>query len=965
MFRSSIDPEDEGTLLEPADPEDEGTLLEPADPEDEGTLLEPADPEDEGTLLEPADPEDEGTLLEPADPDAWSFTIAAKKRRRRARRRTYRRGRRGAGALWGDYPSGQPGNVRTSVEDEHSGSLVIRLAPEYAYADYWTLGDLAAGEGLSGLTQILEDYDLKDSPRNVPLLQDESWVEPGEELPESGGSGQETAQWQEEEGPYGTLRYLEKQAADQGLAPLHSLAAYWRADVAKITEGKQQRKLLRRLNKLPEVNRAYRELAVSDPSHGTDPFQGAQGYRDRAPFGINARWVEQTAGGPSEVGKGVKVVDLEQGWIEGHQDLGATAPVLIHGDNRHVHDGDYQGNHGTAVLGEIVAASNGDGVVGIAPGVDWLGLASHYLKADVDNKEPASNGHVADAIYAAIRPSGLAGPYLSAGDVLLIEVQRSFLPAEVDDADFDAIRLASGLGIIVVEAAGNGGRDLNAYRRDNSYRRGKKKRAAGARIFNRRSGGFRESGAIMVGAALSTLPHNRKRASNFGSRIDCFAWGNRVVTCGYGDLGGTVDERKYTADFTNTSAAAPIVAGAALALQGMYKAATTKTASPADGHHLLPGQMRALLADPATGTRQGRGVGGRIGVMPDLRAIATTSLGIVPDVYLRNDINDTGAVPVTRRPARSPDILVSQKKIGDYDEGTGTENSLTVGYKAVANKDNYVFVRMRNRGRRNAERVVASVYWSEAATLVTPDRWHEIGCSSVTSVPQGDTLKVARSIRWPASDVPEPGSYSLVALVEDTEDPTPLPPGLLVAEGLSKRRFKRQRRPSGVELPPPDFDWYAYLAYLRKHNNIAWRSLIVVDNLQTKQGAQSRLEFRITGTPAGDRGRFFDLEVLQRLPKGVELCLDVPMTLAPALSVGGSWKSKVVTKSNGGKYLRFPLPPIPRVPFFGVPLAAGAEHLCHFVLSGAESMRRKGNSLAIRQLFRGQEVGRVTWQFHK
>ena len=47
---------------------------------------------------------------------------------------------------------------------------------------------------------------------------------------------------------------------------------------------------------------------------------------------------------------------------------------------------------------------------------------------------------------------------MDVGDVLLLEVQRSYLPTEVDDADFDAIRLAVAHGIVVVEAAGNGDR---------------------------------------------------------------------------------------------------------------------------------------------------------------------------------------------------------------------------------------------------------------------------------------------------------------------------------------------------------------------------------------------------------------------------------------------------------------------------------------------------------------------------
>ncbi len=920
------DPEDEEGFPELEDPEDEEGFPELEDPEDEEGFPELEDPEDEEGFPELEDPEDEEGFPELEDPASY----------RRARRRLKK-----VAALWGDFPSGRPGNVRRGIKNQHSGSLVIRLAPRYAYLPYDRLENLA-GDKLAGLAQVLTDYKLPSSPRVVRKLEEESWSEPVQEAETQSSGGEQSPKTKEQtscvEGPFRQLRDLEQKAAENGLAPLHSLAAYWRVDADHLPR-EETKELLWRLNRLPEVDRAYRELAASDPGYGTDSFLGSQGYLNPAPVGIDVRWAERTAGGPSLLGARIKLVDLEQGWITGHPDLKAKQlGDPLYGDNRHEDpDNDYQGNHGTAVLGEIAAASDGSGVVGIAPGAS-LSLASHY------DKTTQTNGHVADAIYAAAQS-------LDQGDVLLIEVQRSYLPAEVDDADFDAIRLASGSGIVVVEAAGNGGRNLDAYRR----------RKKGARIFNRRGGGYRESGAIMVGAALSTLPHNRKRSSNYGSRIDCYAWGNRVVTCGFGDLytGNDVNDT-YTADFTNTSAAAPMIAGAALVLQGMYLEA-------AGNGRLSPGQMRALLADPATGTRQGRGVRGHIGVMPNLRAIVKNSLRIVPDVYLRDHAEDTGDVPVKRRVCCSPDILVTQKRGANFGEGSGTEGSLTAGYKALTNRANYVFVRMRNRGRRNAAKVAATVYWSEAATLVTPDRWREIGCATA-SVAQGDTLKVAGPIRWPGGSVPPHGYYCLAALLENTEDPAPPPPGLLVAEGAWKRHFGRKRRSGRIAPPPPDFDWYAFLAYLRTHNNIAWRNFHVVDGIPYKRNQKAKLDFLITGTPAGDRGRFFDLEILQRLPEGAKLWLDVPMPLAPALSVGGPWKPKVEEGDNKemkDRMLRFHLPPLPRVPFFGVPLAAGAEHACHFTVHGAKGMEPGGHSVAIRQLFRGQEVGRVTWQFHK
>ena len=143
------------------------------------------------------------------------------------------------------------------------------------------------------------------------------------------------------------------------------------------------------------------------------------------------------------------MVDLEQGWRLGHEDLAGKAPTLIFNSNRDGVGGDV-GNHGTAVMGEIAADDNTRGVVGIAPSVASLRATSHF--------DGTTALHVADAAIAAL-------PSMNAGDVLLLEVQRGaqLLPTETDIGDFDAVRLASARGIIVVEAAGNGNMDLDAW----------------------------------------------------------------------------------------------------------------------------------------------------------------------------------------------------------------------------------------------------------------------------------------------------------------------------------------------------------------------------------------------------------------------------------------------------------------------------------------------------------------------
>ena len=925
-WKAPLDPKDEGTLLPPVDPRDEDTLLPPVDPKDEGTLLPPVDPKDEGTLLPPVDPRDEGTLLPPVDPDEWRYYAAAKRRRRHGGRRRAGRRATGTSVLCGDDFTGRPGNVRTRLKKDYSGAVIIRMAPRFATSDHDdknTLRELAQEAGIDALVKILDDYDLPSAPRVATRRGPQ--YDDGPEIDTS------TMDYP------ATVRRLEQEATQRGIPPLHSVLSYWRVDVNAKTR-KEKVILLRQLNELTEVDYAYRELAATDPND--DTFEGSQGYLDKAPVGIDAAW----AGAQNGNGESIRIVDLEQGWITNHPDLAPTD--LLHGINRHEGDDDYTGDHGTAVLGEIVSKrgtgnaappESGTGVVGIAPKAK-VGLASHY-RQDTDaftGQTTRSNGHVAEAILAAISSPNVINssdkdPYLREGDVLLIEVQRDFLPTEVDPADFDAIRLATALGIIVVEAAGNGGRDLDAYQDE-----------LGAYIFKRDGGGFRESGAIMVGAALSSLPHDRKRASNHGSRVDCYAWGTRVVTTGYGDLGSGV-EHGYTADFSNTSAAAPIIAGAALVLQSMYRTATI-TEHSGDGQRLLPGQMRALLADPATGTPQGPGRHGHIGVMPDLRAIAENSLRIVPDVYLRDHVGDTGAAPASRRICACPDVLVSPKSLTNLPKHF--QNPALVS-KAVTGQANSVYVRMMNRGLCDAEDVEATVYWSEAATLVTPDRWNEIGRCAPKNVLQGDTPAYSDRIPW--TNVPEPGTYCLVVLIEGVDLPTRVPPGLLEAVGAQARNPNPE---------PPALDWFGFLRFQRDHNHFAIRNIHGVEDLPAV-GQEKELSFLITGTPAGDRGRFFDLEVLQGLPKGAELSLDVPLELAPALR--GPWRSEPIDQ-GGERYLRFHLPPLPRVPFCGVPLAAGAAHGCSFNIRVVAAMKQGGHSIAIRQLYRGLEVGRVSFE---
>ena len=769
----------------------------------------------------------------------------------------------------GGSPPRRPVNVPPDRPPENNGFLVVRLQPGAAGPEAGDLAAAAKKAGLRALGALLERYEL----RSRPLV---TSIKPGE------------------------LAALERAAAGTEHPPLRSLGSYWRLDARLALDRIEE--ILAALRRLPEVELAYLEQTASDPVNpGDDTYSGSEHFLDAAPTGIDARWVWTQ---PNGDGSGMHYIDLEQGWLLGHEDL--PHPTLIFNDN---HDGigGYTGNHGAAVIGEVAGVDNSLGIIGIAPNVASVRTVSWWKASD------PSTLHVADALVAAVA----AAPRAHA---VLIEVQigAALLPVETDPANLDAIRLAVASGIVVVEAGGNGSNDLDAWTD-----------AMGKHRLKRGDPDFEDSGAILVGAANSALPHDRAGFSNFGSRVDCYGWGDAIVSAGYGDLAGT-GNNSYTSVFGGTSGASPIITGSALLLQGLYAAAT--------GSLLSPQQMRVILSNPATGTAQGGGVAGHIGVMPNLKAIVQNTLGLVPDVYLRDAVGDTGAVPSTGTVSTSPDVIVRPAAVADptasFGEGSGTENDDTLGSEVKHGVDNFVYVRMRNRGMAAATATTATVYWSEVATLVTPDMWHLIGQTAPIDVPTGDTLAVSGQLVWPSAQLPVLGDHAcFVAILDQAQDPAP-----------------------PIPAAGPSFDWNAFVNFVRDQNNVTWRNFNVLDVVPDPQADPAVLDFVLAGSP--DAAREFDLEIVQHLPPGVKVVWEVPAALLPVLPRQGFAGREI---DERGGLLRLHLPFVRRLPLCGVKLGAGARHRCRLLVQGNAGLAKGLHRLAIRQIHDGVEVGRVTW----
>jgi hypothetical protein len=691
------------------------------------------------------------------------------------------------------------------------------------------------------------------------------------------------------------IRELQAQAREQD--PTYDPPNLFTYFLVSFPTGIKPERLIKALLEWPIVQTAYLypQVTLATVTPSDDPGSANQGYLNPAPGGIGAACAWNVPGGD---GTGLQFVDMEFGWTLNHDDLIAHGGTLLHGINEAS-----GAAHGTAVLGEVCASDNSLGCIGIAPNVSSVGVTSAW------------NIPVEDAILAAL-------PTLGFGDVLLIELQSgitsggtswSAMILEATSAPrFDVIRLATALGVVVVECAGNGSNDMDLFQ-DN----------AGNFVLNRNDPHFRDSGAIVVGAGSPTTPHTRLGFSNYGSRVDCYGWGQSVYTC-HTDSTGTATNL-YNPNFTGTSAAGPIIAGAALLVQSMAQANL--------GYRFSPYQLRAMLSDPAHGTASANPPSDRIGVLPDLCSIINNALYVTPDLYVRDFVGDVGDPHGAWLVYASPDIIPLQATVTNpqstYGAGSGTENLAGLGDDIEAGQDNYIYVRISNRGGAPANNVTADVYWSPPATLVTPNLWTFIGSDTIPVVPSGNVLTVSNAITWQASNIPGPGHYCFVALVGTANDPAPVP----------------------ASFP----NWNDYVLFIQNNNNVAWRNFNVVNILPRIQGPIT-LPFLAVGAP--DVARPMRLEVVSRLPQGSRVWLEVPVELIDVLQT----RSPYIKLDARRRLSRLPINPYGRSPMKEVLFSANSRTQMQLIVDIPKKLRENAYEIYARQIYEGQEVGRVTWR---
>ncbi len=402
--------------------------------------------------------------------------------------------------------------------------------------------------------------------------------------------------------------------------------------------------LAARLREHDLVEFAYVKPPIAPPSASDagDDLRPRQGYLDDPPEGIGAAAAWERPGGR---GEGVRLIDIEGEWRFTHEDLrrGRLAGGHPGGDVA-------RRNHGTNVLGMLGALHNGRGISGICP---EAALRAVSYQPEERWGSALAIKHAADLL----RP----------GDILLLEMMRpgprtpadedtqlGYLPVDYWPDDLTAIQYATSIGVIVVEAAGNGAQHLD----DPVYS------GPGPGFRPQRPNPFMrdglDSGAVVVGAGAppgDRFGPDRSRLdfSNWGTTIDAQGWGREVATTG--GLGPGADEKRpgdaedrwYTERFSGTSSAAPMVAGALACVQGVLRAAGRRP--------LTPDQARRALRE--TGSPQQPAADGTlepIGNRPDIAGLIEWALDATP--------------PPDRTPTRRPSPMKITITIEDGDGST-------------------------------------------------------------------------------------------------------------------------------------------------------------------------------------------------------------------------------------------------------------------------------------------------------
>lgn len=240
---------------------------------------------------------------------------------------------------------------------------------------------------------------------------------------------------------------------------------------------------------------------------------------------------------------------------------------------------------------------------------------------------------------------------------------------------------------------------------------------------------------------------------------------------------------------------------------------------------------------------------------------AFTAVGIGPDIYVRDSLSDVGTIPSIGTLCMSPDIITRTAQVANPAVTLGDMTNGNLSEDVEIGQDNYVYVRLQNRGAVAGD-VEVTVYWAEPSTFATPSAWHLVGTKMVYNVQPGSVSFA--EITWPAANLPPVGHFCLVSELDDSIDPAP--DKTLITSGS------------------------LYSKFIAESNNFAWKNINVVDVLPE---GLTGMEFLI----AGNANEYSEVKFeLEKLPAKTEVYVKILRRLCEGTQLIGMQFEKVNTR---------------------------------------------------------------------
>ena len=297
------------------------------------------------------------------------------------------------------------------------------------------------------------------------------------------------------------------------------------------------------------------------------------------------------------------------------------------------------------------------------------------------------------------------------------------------------------------------------------------------------------------------------------------------------------------------------------------------------------------------------------------------------DLFLRDNLKDHGREPLIGGGIScSPDIITYRKQLLDPDATLLTpaaQESDMLGEPIEFGQDNFVYLRVQNRGSQPTAGAV-KVYWTLPSALPTPASWHYLGEANIPAVPPGEMI-VAGPVKWAKADIPAPGHYCFVGLIQSGDDPAPDKDAIHTLD--------------------------EFYRLIRESNNATWKNIDVADLFADSMNS---LEFHIQGWPKTKLSA--DLLVdLSELPVAIEAKLRILKRLsAPAslehmqLEMASQRYQKLRVQSGTRAYLR------------GMDLRPSDDTQAWLEVVIPAGFPNGVYRLGVAQIVDGREMGRVT-----